>query len=451
MRLPVTSANLWQQSTVMTETFVSTTAGAMKEAVAVLPGMLRMYRVLLFPSYYMPHSPPSFRFSCYNHRYTGDRCDIVLYATQEQPLGEDDGDWEDDGTLNDCTLACKNGGMCVEGAKDLGDFSDVLSETEHLDETYDATHFEHCICPRGWVGLTCDEEVVLCGQGEHLCLHGSTCVSNDDDSSHGCDCDAADALVAGKHCQHKATDICTQGGEPAPGHPIYFCVNYGTCRGYVSASDLEAVHPGCDCDETRWTGTHCEIPVEEGPHRHHSNKMPGLAIFYYMLVAISIVVLLGGFVFYLVTKHKSSGTGGLNPEDVDLSPPPSPLRPAHRSFRRPRRRISRPYQPYHAEEEEHEPNLAPARHGGEKQEPSPQSVILANHMDDIQPVPFGVAVALEDDENAMAEIYMDESAAHDIGDDEIVQTDRPYVPRIRIGGTTRADEVCDDMHQIEFM
>ena len=118
----------------------------------------------------------------------------------------------------------------------------------------------------GWVGLSCEFPVVTCGEGEHLCFHGSTCISNDD--QYGCDCTQATTRIGdqeeqtyfgGKHCEHPAADICTI-GEPHPLKPMYFCFNRGTCKEKVDG-DAES-HPGCDCP-AEWEGRDCAIRRRE--------------------------------------------------------------------------------------------------------------------------------------------------------------------------------------------
>lgn len=69
-----------------------------------------------------------------------------------------------------------------------------------------------------------------CGEGEHYCLHGSGCISDNDEFT--CDCnEVSTSLVAyaGHYCEHTATEFCE--GPGAGKHS--FCTNHGKCRGQV--------------------------------------------------------------------------------------------------------------------------------------------------------------------------------------------------------------------------
>jgi hypothetical protein len=145
----------------------------------------------------------------------------------------------------------------------MSQFHGQFDHVNHLNQTFDQTYFEHCICREGWFGLECEHKAEICGADEHLCLHGSQCVKNGQE--HQCDCSKTDEVVgkagqslfAGDSCEHPATDICVY-GDDYPGRPLYFCTNQGNCRDYVSASDPD---PGCVCPP-EWKGPHCEIRVD---------------------------------------------------------------------------------------------------------------------------------------------------------------------------------------------
>jgi len=158
----------------------------------------------------------------------------------------------------ECKLQCLNGGKCRTGAKDLGIIKGFASTIEHLNKTFD-NNFEHCICPVGFVGLKCEHEIQICPKGEHVCLHGSTCVTYGEESK--CDCSSAQTDFAshftGDHCEHgahSASEFCTV-GPLLPGKPRSFCVNGGVCKAKVTA---EEEHPGCTCD-AEYSGPHCEV------------------------------------------------------------------------------------------------------------------------------------------------------------------------------------------------
>jgi hypothetical protein len=150
-------------------------------------------------------------------------------------------DDEGNGDYEDCNLVCSNGGKCRKGVKDvsflglfnLGPVVSNLNMTHNVD-------FEHCVCPDGYAGITCDIELATCGDSSHICLYGSKCIDNGD----GARCDCSEAFTsldkfAGDYCQHKATEFCTSNGNPGTGvDNISFCVNNAKCTdprdgGYV--------------------------------------------------------------------------------------------------------------------------------------------------------------------------------------------------------------------------
>jgi hypothetical protein len=228
--------------------------------------------------------------------YSGSHCEYPLYANQdsEDNIAPDNGqhDDDDDADYQQCHLQCQNNGICAKGAKDLGSLEDTVQHVEHLNQTYSSDFFEHCICPEGWIGIECDHKAEVCGDNEHICLHGSTCVKNN--QQHGCDCSVADEqatedghpLYAGDSCQHPATDICMN-TEDYPGRPLYFCVNQGTCRDYVGADDG---FPGCDCSRD-WTGPHCEVHVESLAQDSANNAKTSVMIFLSLFVSVAAVAL----------------------------------------------------------------------------------------------------------------------------------------------------------------
>jgi len=199
--------------------------------------------------------------------YSGFRCDEPLYFGEDTEdniapnLSEDFEDDDDAADFFQCRLKCENGGVCAKGAKDMSHLHGQFDHVSHLNQTFDQTYFEHCICKEGWFGLECEHKAEVCGADEHLCLHGSKCVKNN--QQHGCDCSKTDEMVgdstvfAGDSCEHPATDICIYGNE-YPGRPLYFCTNQGKCSDYVSPNDPD---PGCECPP-EWKGPHCEVRVD---------------------------------------------------------------------------------------------------------------------------------------------------------------------------------------------
>jgi hypothetical protein len=138
-----------------------------------------------------------------------------------------------------CTLNCYNGGDCRKGAKDMSAILGVGPELSHLvDVSSHSENFEHCVCPTGFTGLKCEHEYTECGNGEHMCLHGSKCTPPKDEQHPlwTCDCEEAfreDHKYAGEFCQHHHTTTCTTSDAE---NSIYqgavsltFCVNDGVC------------------------------------------------------------------------------------------------------------------------------------------------------------------------------------------------------------------------------
>lgn len=149
--------------------------------------------------------------------FTGPRCAFQI--------GVDGSDY------SECDLPCQNGGTCQKGLKDA--FSGELFEKFDLDiahilETHGQQHvnYEHCVCPEGYFGIRCEYLMEQCGEGEHLCFHGSECVRYDD--MFGCDCESSDQKVAGLFCENIATSLCEQWVDSENGHRG-FCTNGGKC------------------------------------------------------------------------------------------------------------------------------------------------------------------------------------------------------------------------------
>lgn len=150
-------------------------------------------------------------------------------------------DNENNGNYEKCKLECKNGGQCRKGVKDVSflDKFNLGPVMSNLNMTHDQ-NFEHCFCPEGYVGITCDISVEKCEGDKHICLYGSKCV--EDGEGHKCDCEQAFTAAekyAGTSCQHLATEFCTENGQAGFGKDnLSFCVNGGTCTdpkdgGYV--------------------------------------------------------------------------------------------------------------------------------------------------------------------------------------------------------------------------
>jgi hypothetical protein len=125
-----------------------------------------------------------------------------------------------------CSLDCKHGGTCQKGNKDLKkEFGKYAEDVSHLwdEETRD---LEHCVCPEGSYGITCEYTIEQCDTEGHICLHGSTCATDADEI--GCDCEAAEHNTAGLFCEFFATNECPQEPQDDDTHRG-FCTNGGTC------------------------------------------------------------------------------------------------------------------------------------------------------------------------------------------------------------------------------
>ena len=155
--------------------------------------------------------------------------------------------------LDFCSLQCQNDGKCRKGVKDLGVISNIAPHVAELNQTSNAD-FEYCICHPGFIGLHCEHKIEICLGGEHVCLHGSTCVAYGNELS--CDCSASTSFtLAGPSCEHKNFVTCNL-GEVHAVQPRSFCVNGGICNSLVSGSEA---HPGCECPDEQWVGPHCEL------------------------------------------------------------------------------------------------------------------------------------------------------------------------------------------------
>jgi Notch 1 len=154
-------------------------------------------------------------------------------------------EFEDSPTPNlyeNCTLQCENDGKCQNGAKDNSIMNQFGSELSAYTVAYDH-NFEHCVCPEGFMGLKCETKVEICGNGQHVCLHGSKCVADGYDFS--CNCDVASTptvAMAGEYCQHISTSICSTdevSSSMSNQSTFAFCVNNGQCVDIVGEDNLE--------------------------------------------------------------------------------------------------------------------------------------------------------------------------------------------------------------------
>jgi len=142
-----------------------------------------------------------------------------------------------------CLLQCENHGICRKGAKDISGLEEYGIDNSDLQQAY-TEDFEHCVCPRGYVGLQCEYQLDICPGGAHACLNGGQCVALHpgsvlvDNRTYGCDCTKAetgDSRFAGLRCEMESTEFCTEdGSKSSTGVGLNnFCTNNGRCRDHV--------------------------------------------------------------------------------------------------------------------------------------------------------------------------------------------------------------------------
>jgi hypothetical protein len=134
----------------------------------------------------------------------------------------------------ECQLECKNGGQCTLTSDDEKSFNDQIWSKS-------SDRGEFCQCRLGFAGPECQFEADVCGEAEHICLHGTKCVADlDEIQSYRCECPSVNNTdeISFKNetfgtCVQPRTEFCT----PKDGHLEYvggmaiaaFCVNGGKC------------------------------------------------------------------------------------------------------------------------------------------------------------------------------------------------------------------------------
>jgi hypothetical protein len=209
--------------------------------------------------------------------WTGSRCEVKIEYVEEYK------------ERNDCDLQCENGGSCFFGDHPLQD--DTVKAIPGLEFLQDN---KHCRCPQGYIGLRCEMRYQRCGNGEHYCLHGSDCVSDNDQFT--CDCNEASTKLvayAGHYCEHTAREFCA--GPGAGKHS--FCTEHGTCRGEVG---IGQDHVGCDCDEG-WTGDFCEYELEQ----LRTNGVATRTFTWFIAILIGVICFLAT-IFFIRSKRNNT-------------------------------------------------------------------------------------------------------------------------------------------------
>lgn len=140
-----------------------------------------------------------------------------------------------------CTLSCRNGGICKLGSPDFGYAAD-MNEDDPSGYSERAPTFDnmHCRCPVGFAGLKCEISLLICEENQRLCSNGAQCELAQDDMGgmfRHCECDGSksdmSAAYALHFCQQTTKVFCTT--DRSVGHS--FCSNGGSCREIVSASE----------------------------------------------------------------------------------------------------------------------------------------------------------------------------------------------------------------------
>lgn len=205
-----------------------------------------------------------------------------------------------DHAFENCTMTCLNGGTCRKGPKEVAiDDSGEL----HNDK------MEHCVCPKGFGGMRCQYPYEECGNGEHMCLHGTSCVASLDDKGNNkrwsCECGAQ----AGPTCQRHETTICTSPDTPKSIHrgmmSLLYCVNDGKCITYQQDGKT---FPACKCPP-QYTGPHCELLkpslVDLGPPlKDPSNGSSAASLASLLILGVILVILV--LWFYRRCKGQST-------------------------------------------------------------------------------------------------------------------------------------------------
>jgi len=157
-----------------------------------------------------------------------------------------------------CTLGCENDGVCHFGDGPENTIYDSFNLT-----VPDVRLGMHCLCPTGYAGYLCENEINLCGDFEHHCQNKGQCAREGEEYT--CDCnteDSSDASYAGVHCENRATTYCVGPGASKE----FFCTNEGECKEVILVG--VTTHPGCICNPEH-KGEYCELQVKKRSKSHH--------------------------------------------------------------------------------------------------------------------------------------------------------------------------------------
>jgi hypothetical protein len=163
---------------------------------------------------------------------------------------------------NDCTLPCRNGGVCTLGT---GEYKlDSVQNTDNMGLHFDKQMLEQfCKCPTGWIGSACEIKYISCptttsdnnnsndqSQSNRYCSNGAPCEMAKDDTGKTsfwhCECDAVQSdlssTAANYLCERSTTVYCSSSSvDPVTGKAEVldhsYCYNGGRCNALISSSD----------------------------------------------------------------------------------------------------------------------------------------------------------------------------------------------------------------------
>jgi len=141
--------------------------------------------------------------------FTGPHCELEYWMTPPKPTAKNTS--TDD---VECNLDCKNGGICLSG--------------DTSNAKWGSQDGKYCSCPDNYAGLQCEYPAEVCGDGDLVCLHGSSCVQ-DNDGKYRCD------------RSQKRMEYCNPINFPeySLGMAVpAFCVNGGRCLELVYGREV---------------------------------------------------------------------------------------------------------------------------------------------------------------------------------------------------------------------
>mmetsp|Transcript_23026 Transcript_23026/g.35528 ORF Transcript_23026/g.35528 Transcript_23026/m.35528 type:complete len:612 (+) Transcript_23026:183-2018(+) len=241
--------------------------------------------------------------------FEGDHC--------EHPVHNDDPNAE----VQCGKSVCRNGGQCQQ----------------HI---FNAGRKDACACPENFGGLSCEERIEICGDNEHACLNGGSCIAAPDEDAGGllewsCDCskafDVAGKYAAGVMCEHEATNICISGESAGMLLGPRFCTNHGKCKKMKDETGMTSVECAC---QAGFTGEYCEIPplggsilppVDDEPAATIASEQEsdGMSTSVILGAIFGVVGALSvGFAVGIMYKggHQRQSTGRNAPTDLVLDP-----------------------------------------------------------------------------------------------------------------------------------